>query len=292
MKRIFALILVVCMLAGCQLASEKTPEDRIQDKLVGVFITFEYLDADFDFEGWLKDNPGAISDGETKLDFAESMAYSERIPVLMGEVEWIVPGYSGMSMAHYYNGEYWASFSTEGLCDIKSRLIAGETADTIEEEATIYLPMDAEAMIHCNPVYETAAGEYYTVPAMGLGGAVSTGGMSQSISEETVWKIDGQERSCSTKFTVAVQGITLAEGVTVVQMDAGDKELARAEFIPGQMPESITPEKDAAYLIVEEICGGALTRSLFQPGDERITVYYRGGHIWCLPEAMEIQWNE
>ena len=100
MKRIFALILVVCMLTGCQLASEKTPEDRIQDKLVGVFITFEYLDADFDFEGWLKDNPGAISDGETKLDFDESMAYSERIPVLMGEVEWIVPGYSGMSMAH------------------------------------------------------------------------------------------------------------------------------------------------------------------------------------------------
>ena len=56
MNKLFALILAVLMLAGCQLASEEQREDTTQDRLAGVFITFERLDLDFDIEGWLNVN--------------------------------------------------------------------------------------------------------------------------------------------------------------------------------------------------------------------------------------------
>ena len=292
MKKLLAILLAMLMLTGCQLASEEKKESEMEDKLVGVFVTFEYLEGEFDIEGWLQDNPGADLSEDVVLNFAESMEYSDRIPVLMGEQEWIVPGHEGLSMAHYHNGEYWTGFSTEGLCEIKSSINGSDNADSIVEEATIYVPADAEVMVHANPVYQTSEGEYYTVPAMGLGGIVSTGGMSQSIQEEMTWTIDGQERSSSATFTVAIKGTNLAEAVTVVQMDEDHKELARTEFVPGLMPETFTPETDTAYLILEESGAGETVRSLLQPGDQHITVFYQGEEIWCMPELMEILWNE
>ena len=68
MKRITAIILAVLMLSGCQLATEEKREDRLQDKLVGVFVTFEPLDLEFDIEGYLNDHPGVLSGGEVTLD--------------------------------------------------------------------------------------------------------------------------------------------------------------------------------------------------------------------------------
>lgn len=292
MKKLLAILLVMLMLTGCQLASEEKKESRMNDKLVGVFVTFEYLDGEFDIEGWLQDNPGADLSEDVVLNFAESMDYSGKIPVLMGENEWIVPDAVGLSMSHYHNGEYWTGFSTEGLSEVKSFLNGGDNADSIEEEATIYVPVDTEVMVHANPVYQTQEGEYYTVPAMGLGGAVSTGGMSQSISEETNWNRDGEEYTFSAKYTIGIKGVNLAKTVTVVQMDADHRELARTEYVPGQMPEAFTPETDTAYLILEEIGAGEPVRRLYQPGDSHITVYYKGETIWCLPDVMKVQWSE
>ena len=79
MKRIFALILLVCLLSGCQLASEEKHEDQRQDKLVGVFVTFEPMELGFDIEGWLNDNPGALKDGDVTLEPGEGMAYQEKL---------------------------------------------------------------------------------------------------------------------------------------------------------------------------------------------------------------------
>ena len=60
MKRLLAGIMVILMLSGCQLATEEKREDQLQDKLVGVFVTFEPLELDFDIEGYLNDHPGDV----------------------------------------------------------------------------------------------------------------------------------------------------------------------------------------------------------------------------------------
>lgn len=291
MKKLIGILLAMCLLCGCQLATEEKRESEMNDKLVGVYVTFEHMGGEFDIEKWLQDHPEALTGGDVTLDYSESMAYEERIPVVLGENDWIVPGAAGLSMAHYHNGEYWTGFSTEGLCEVKSHLKGGDNGDAIEEEATIFVPLDADIMYYTNPVYQTPEGKFYIVPAMGLGGAVSSGGMSQSISDEKTWT-EETEYTYSAKYTIAVQGVALPKTVTVVQMTADNRELTRRECIPGQMPESITPEPEAAYLIVEEALEGETRRQLCQPGDKFVTVYFQSEQVWCLPELMEVQWGE
>ena len=83
----------------------------------------------------------------------------------------------------------------------------------------------------------------------------------------------------------------LAEKVVLVWMGGENEELSRAEYIPGELPEEIQPPADAAYLIVEQLNGDTIHRSLYQPGDEHITVYYQGEQPWCLPNMAQINWE-
>ena len=287
MKKLIALILAVCMLAGCQLASEEKKEDPYQDKLVGVFVTFEPMELGFDIEGWIEDN--GITDG-AEISMEESLQYQEKRPVTLSDEGWIVPGHEGISVGRYWNGEYWTGFSGEGICEMNSNIAAGDDGDNIKVEGTVYFPEDAEVMLCTNPVYQTPEGEFYVVQGQSFHSNVGTGSMSQSVRDEKTWTENGTSHTFCAEFKTTVQGVELAEKVVLVRMDADHRELDRTEYDPWELPESI--EADCAYLIVEEICGGALTRSIFQPGDERITVYYRGGHIWCLPDFAKILWNE
>ena len=288
MKRIFALILLVCLLSGCQLASEEKHEDQRQDKLVGVFVTFEPMELGFDIEGWLNDNPGALKDGDVTLEPGEGMAYQEKLPVTLSEEGWIVPGHEGISVGRYWNGEYWTGFSSEGICELNSNISATDAGDNIAVEGTVYFPADAEVMLCTNPVYQTPEGEFYVIQGNSFDSAVETGSMSQSVKDEKTWTDDGTAYTFCAEFKTTVQGVELAKKVVLVWMDANHRELERAEYDPRELPESI--ETDCAYLIVEEITVANITRTLYQPEDEQITVYYQGDQPWCLPKFTKLLW--
>lgn len=291
MKRILALILAILMLSGCQLASEEKREDQLQDKLVGVFVTSEHLDLEFDIEGWLKDNPGALGDGDITLEPGEGMEYAGKLPVTVGEDCWKVPDREGLSIGRYWNGEYWTGFSTEGFCELNSHINAGDDGDTVDVEGTIYFPAGSEVMLCTNPVYMTEAGEYYVVQGSSFQSSLEGGSMSQSVSDEKTWTVDGVEYTYSAKFTAIVQGVKLAEKVVLVQMSADHMELDRAEYLPDQMPESVTPAANAAYIIVEEYADGEVTRTLCQPGGDPIRVFCQEDQLYCLPRFTEILWE-
>ena len=288
MKRIFALILAICMLAGCQLASEEKTEDPHQDKLVGVFVTFEPMELEFDIEGWIEDN--GITDG-AEISMEESLQYQEKLPVTLSDEGWVVPGHKGISVGRYWNGEYWTGFSSEGICEMNSNIAAGDDGDNIKVEGTVYFPADAEVMLCTNPVYQTPEGEFYVVQGQSFHSNVGTGSMSQSVRDEKTWTENGTSHTFCAEFKTTVQGVALAEKVVLVWMGEENEELSREEYIPGELPEEIQPPTDAAYLIVEEIAGENITRKLYQPEDEQITVYYRGEQPWCLPDMAQINWE-
>ena len=288
MKKLIALILAVCMLAGCQLASEEKKEDPYQDKLVGVFVTFEPMELGFDIEGWIEDN--GITDG-AEISMEESLQYQEKLPVTLSDEGWIVPGHKGISVGRYWNGEYWTGFSSEGICEMNSNIAAGDDGDNIKVEGTVYFPADAEVMLCTNPVYQTPEGEFYVVQGQSFHSNVGTGSMSQSVRDEKTWTENGTSHTFCAEFKTTVQGVELAEKVVLVWMTADHAEVSRAEYDPNALPESVTPAEGAAYLIVEEIAGENITRTIYQPEDEQITVYYRGNQPWCLPDIMEIIWK-
>ena len=293
MKRLFALLLAVLMLTGCQLAREEKREEPLQDKLVGVFVTFDHLDLEFDIEGWLKDNPGALKGGDVTLNSAEAAEYAGRLPVTLGEDGWIVPGYEGLSLGRLWNEEYWTTISSEGVCEMSSHLTAGDDGEKIEVNGTVYFPVGSEVMLCNNPVYMTEAGDYYVVQGQSFHSTVEAGGsMSQSVSDEKTWAENDVQTRYAAEFRTTVKGVTLSERVFLVWMSGENAELSRTEYAPGELPEAITPPADAAYLIVEEIAGGTDTRTLYQPGDESVTVYYRGDAPWCTPDIMQLHWPE
>ena len=287
MKRILALILAVLMLSGCQLASEEKREDQLQDKLVGVFVTFEHLDLEFDIEGWLRANPGALGDGDITLEPGEGMAYEEKLWASVTEEGWSFPGIDGLIMGQMWKDDHWAGFSTEGFSEMKTAVEQTETLDSVAEEGTIYIPFDTDAFIfYSNPVYMTPDGAYYAQQGSGFSGdGMAIGGMSQSIKCEIKETLDGVEKEYSAEYTVRIEGVKLAEKVVLVQMSAEHTELDRAEYLPNQMPESVTPAADAAYLIVEEYAddeGGEsrpLTAGSFHDGGE---CHDRKGDIWDI----------
>ena len=289
MKKLIALILAVCMLAGCQLASEEKTEDPYQDKLVGVFVTFEPMELGFDIEGWIEDN--GITDG-AEISMEESLQYQEKLPVTLSDEGWVVPGYEGISVGRYWNGEYWTGFSGEGICELNSNIAATDAGDNIAVEGTVYFPADAEVMLCTNPVYQTPEGEFYVIQGNSFHSAVETGSMSQSVKDEKTWTDDGTAYTFCAEFKTTVQGVELAEKVVLVWMTADHTEVSRAEYDPDALPESVTPAEGAAYLIVEEIAGENITRTIYQPEDEQITVYYRGEQPWCMPDFAKILWNE
>ena len=288
MKKLIALILAVCMLAGCQLASEEKKDDPYQDKLVGVFVTFEPMELGFDIEGWIEDN--GITDG-AEISMEESLQYQEKLPVTLSDEGWVVPGHEGISVGRYWNGEYWTGFSGEGICEMNSNIAAGDDGDNIKVEGTVYFPADAEVMLCTNPVYQTPEGEFYVVQGQSFHSNVGTGSMSQSVRDEKTWTENGTSHTFCAEFKTTVQGVALAEKVVLVWMTADHAEVSRAEYDPNALPESVTPAEGAAYLIVEEIAGENITRTIYQPEDEQITVYYRGQQPWCLPDMAQINWE-
>ena len=295
MKRIITWILAVLMLSGCQLASEEKREDQLQDKLVGVFVTFEHLDLEFDMEGYLNDNIDRIADGEEiVLEPGEGMEYEEKLWAAVTEEGWSFPGIDGLIMGQMWKEDHWAGFSTEGFSGMKTAVEQTETLDSIAEEGTIYVPFDTDSFIfYSNPVYMTPDGAYYAQQGSGFSGdGMAIGGMSQSVKCEIKETLDGVEKGYSAEYTVRIEGVVLAEKVVLVQMSADHTELDRAEYLPGELPESVTPAADAAYIIVEEYTGGKVTRTLCQPGDEPIRVFYQGEQIYCLPDFMQVDWPE
>ena len=291
MKKIAAIILAVLMLTGCQLASEEKREDPIQDRLVGVFVTFEQMDLEFDIEGWLCDNPGALGDGDITLDPAEGMEYAGRLPAVLEEDVLVVPGYEGLSILHIQEEDYTTMVTGEGVVELNRHIVAGDDGDSVEAEGTVYFPAGSQVMLCTNPVYMTEDGEYYVVQGQAFHSTIEEGGsMSQSVSDEKTWTIDGQETIYAAEFKVTVKGVIVAEKVALVWMGEGDKKLSRTEYAPGALPETITAEGD--YLIVEQSAGETVSRSLYQPGDQTVTVYSKGEQPWCVPDAMQVNWPE
>lgn len=293
MKKLIGLLLAVTLLTGCQLASEEKKESPMDDKLVGVFVTFEYHDFGFDMDGFLEDHVDELEDGaEIVIGEGDAMAYEGKLFAEVCEEGWSFPGFEGIVMGQMWDEDHWTGFTTEGIQNIKTHVTSTETHDGIEEEGTICVPADTQNfMFYCNPVYMTADGQYYAVQGDSFQSDSGVYGMSQSIKCELKETINGVETVYSAEYTVHIEGVTLADRVVLVQMSEDHQQLDRAEYLPDQMPESVTPAADAAYLIVEEYADGEVTRTLCQPGGDTIRVFCQKDQLYCLPRFTEILWE-
>lgn len=308
------------LLTGCQLAKEETMLQQEKDKLIGVYVTKEYVDT-FDFERYFEENIGDImNDGEVFIEGDEQSTYQNRIyATIVDEVS--VDEVSGEKITHqsykfkdlegmgYYSpvcyeteteNSYVAIESDAGICDTNSHITVTDEGDMIELEGTIYLCTTEEEMVevYCNPVYQCPDGRVYLVSGHSIsfsgGGEGAT--MSHKVEDKITVKENGEEKTYVNSVEMHVKTSYAPEKIIVMQMDASGNKLDYQEYEPGKLPEEIEPFADTEYFIIEthkqDVTGeNIVTRKMVGKEEAFFQTLYVGEKKVCLQTMTAIQWD-
>lgn len=301
---VFVLLLNLC---GCQLAKPEEGDSSNSDRLVGVFITTEYLDlldAEEAFEEYLKNNAGNISDGETitfDTDNRHNRVYATFIEEpyqdedgeyhFSNNYEFV--GLDGIALATYQiqNGEesYFASSVGDGICDVHMKS-GGEDQGI---SGTIWMAENSgEVIYYMNPIYQTADGRVYLVPGSGLHISSDVGGRaSQKIEEKATITENGETYSYTFAAEVFVDFVEPAQTVTIIEMNKHDEEVKRETFQVDNLPKQLVPGDDTAYLIVISESGDSAARQINQPGEDQIEVFVQLDKQICIKDFIFVNWE-
>lgn len=273
MKKLsIALILALCLsLTGCSLLREDTSgEPAAEDKLVGVYITSEYLST-FDLESYVSDNMNSLADGGGEVSAEDAAKYSARIygEVENGTVTFPIEG-TAIITARFGEGNesYFSSQLGDYIVGGGTHVNVGEDTDSVELSGTLYAPAGEMVEAYCNPVYQQSNGEVYLVSGQGIS-SNGLGSMSQTLSENT--DPHGDVRGYSMSIELTVVSRELSEKYVVLYYGADGELMRREEYAPGELPYELSPD-GAAYAVIEDHTRddlGELTveRTLLASGD-------------------------
>lgn len=315
MKKLIGIILALgLVLTGCQLATGEVSDEGTvnQDKLVGYVVTTEHLDL-FDMESYLEDHLNEIMDGVEIT--GDTSAYQGRLyaqeVVEKSTTEDGVPcttiyynfdHVDGIALLDYEaetileNGEVLSYFNCgtcdEGFFEVAYRSNSTDAGTDNYCEGTIYFPDDAEEIYTCmNPVFQDSEGRLYLTAGHSFH-TTANGTYSQNLTEEYTSTENGVETVDKTEFKMTVKTVHVPEKVAIVQMSGDNQILDRQEYIPGELPEELTPVEGCAYILVEEYAGQEVHRQMLEPGGEDITVFTRSEEPWCTADGTRILWPE
>lgn len=318
-KRIFVLFSVGILLFSLTSCSLARPEDEAgngEDKLVGVFITTEYLDL-FDFEGYFNDHANQLVGGGDVV-VEDTAGYQGRIYATLETVttydedgaayehkEFVFEGLEGYACFACYipDGEsgYQSSTVGEGFGGVNTHYISGDDGSGIELEGTLYICPQEEVCYYFNPVYQIADHQVYLTSGSGfmMGGMESEGGAyTQTQEQKLTLTVEGEREEYSAKVTCGIEVRYPTQELTVLEMNEAGEILARHSFTPGQFPEGLELGKDCAYLIVEHHKVDhqgqiVVSRELLERDAGTVGTYYlREGDSVLTGDWLNLLWPE
>jgi hypothetical protein len=320
-KRISAVLLtllIIFTLTGCQLAREDGTAEKSQDKLIGVYVSYDYIDL-FDFESYMNDNL-KISGGELKID-GESRKYEGRMYAVQkdevktasqGEkytnTEFVFEEVEGIGMFSptitdpLNNDLTYISFSgDEGFTDVQTHVIGGNNEDGIELEGTLYISSGAMSKaLYINPVYQSADGRVYLVTGQGFvaTGDNGEGGVyTQTLTDKVTVKENGKSKSYSSSVKISLATMYPTEKVTILQMDKDSNILKKDEYKPEDVPNELKAESTADYIIVESTKTTydkqmKIERTIFSKSDQTLWFFCKGDDKVLIKAYTTILWNQ
>lgn len=249
-KLAIALIFVLAlMLPGCSLLREEgEPADA--DRLVGVYITENYIDS-FDFEAYVQDNASSLSGGG-EISREDAAKYTRRIyaEVVDGKTSFPIEGIAFIAARYEKDGEsYTGSDYGDKLADVHLSINVSDDMETTVLTGKLFADSGAGHMsAYCNPVYQQADGRVYLVPGEGV--SANMGSMTHSLSESCESAKKG-ERGYGMDITLEVEGRRPSEKLAVLLYSAEGALLSRTEYAPEEMPEEISAA-GAAWAVFED----------------------------------------
>lgn len=249
-KLAIALIFVLAlMLPGCSLLREDgEPADA--DRLVGVYITENYIDS-FDFEAYVQDNASSLSGGG-EISREDAAKYTRRIyaEITDGKTSFPIEGIAFIAARYEKDGESCTgSDYGDKLADVHLSINVSDDMETTVLTGKLFADSGAGHMsAYCNPVYQQADGRVYLVPGEGV--SANMGSMTHSLSESCESAKKG-ERGYGMDITLEVEGRRPSEKLAVLLYSADGALLSRTEYAPEEMPEEIAAE-GAAWAVFED----------------------------------------
>lgn len=291
--RITGLLLIgmALLLCGCSLAREERQEAFEADRLIGAYITREYLDL-FEMESYLNDHAGQLGGEGIVVDPSKEKEYQNRIYAVFQEQD-------GQNMGEYiFEGIEGIPFF---MPVIKSESDQGEdvtvaqqgpeiadghftSGDIIKLEGVIYYSGKDSPVFYCNPVYQSPNGSVYMTAGTGISGQLSAGSsysmkLSETQNASAVNSQQGQEgddssdkqdkeKEISSEVNITIQGKAAGGKCRILQMDEdsriisiseisaegveGAEETGESGEIAGSEDSGIFMiEENTAYIIVE-----------------------------------------
>lgn len=271
---VFALLMVVTS-SGCQLAKENLSQEKAQDRLIGVYVTYKYLDL-FDMESYLNDNINKFANGGNIQVSGDTEKYNNRLYATLVQEEVTATGGEKYTVSQYVfenlegismfsptitdpitGDSYSSSGSSEGIADYKSHYNSGDNEEDIALEGTIFVTSGAMSdAIYINPVYQSEDESVYLQAGQGFSatGDNGEGGVyTQTLTDSTSRTENKTTTTYSTSIKLSIATMNPTEKVAIYQMDGENNIISKNEYIPKNVPQEIMPEKSCEYFIVESL---------------------------------------
>jgi len=316
-----ALVAILLGLTGSfVLADEEAGGTAAQDRLVGMLVTSEYLDL-FDAEGYFNDHAGELMNGG--VIEGDTSAYQGRLYATLVEESYTDEAgnahtqkkytFDGVDGIEYLyarmgdgQGSYFATYGDEAVADGHSYFNITDEGDDVKLEGVIYVDSSSAGMIHFfNPIYQAADGSIYAVAGSSISSDVNGGegdAYSQAISatytESSTYTetVNGKVVTDSTSVKITISIMFTPTRIRVVQFDAQGGVLASDEYLPGALPESIAPQKSAAYIVVETYKTAPdgiaiISRTLYEQDDESMETFHARADGICVKQFTALVWG-
>lgn len=309
-------MLLIGLLSGCSLAREEAGDEQQEntDRLVGVFLTTEYLDL-FDMDAYLNDHLGELVDGET-ISVENSSKYNGRIYGTVDKKEtteskdcekWEIRFADLEGIAFFYSEwqeEGQEPFSMlmlgDEICDVTQHLNMTDEGETVSLTGTMYAlaKEDVENVgFYMNPVYMTADGAYYVTAGMGhyQGGNVG-GSYTVKLEEDATITENGEKQVFGGAVELTVSFLaSLPTQIRLHYMDEALNIVRTEEVKQGEMPTQLQVQKDTVCIVVETVWeDGSVTRELVEKHTDEtsyIETFYKVSEIALGKMNTEVVWE-
>ena len=297
-KRVFAALaacILILALSGCQLAlPEKT---NTEDKLCGLFITFEALPTP-------ADEAGKTFNSMAELE--EYLQTPSRIYATPHEgrdgsqtPDYIFEGVKGIRFFEMYvkdeKSNYFTSQADAGIEDIH----VGVADGSIELTGTLLVDIRQNSSIcsiFANPVYSTPDGQVYVEQGSAVSYDRTDAGDwgSTSISRTNTQTINAEKTSETYKIELKIKGVYTLKKAVFKQMNASDELLAQTQITKENAPENILLETETAYSILEEYRLDAygntvIDRSLIKNDADEFTCSFTGADGFVDARVVKLE---
>ena len=263
---IFSVILMAFMSGGCTLAIPDAGTDGNGDRLIGAFITAEYLDL-YDMESYLNDHASSLINNSS-ITVGNDSRYEGKLMATVDKQgaesssEWKVSfgnikgEYVLMPVTTDENGETMVgNLCTDGVGEPYLNYAVTDDGEEQDISVTIYQQTtEQEKTYYVNPVYQTENGDIYAMTGNGYanGTSIEEGNtMATTLTGESTVVENGKTKKDTCKISVQFANMYKPVRTIIYQMNEANQVLKQTAYTPSKVPDTLKVESETAYILEE-----------------------------------------